>query len=232
MDFNFSSTATAAATTPLIAPPAAKKAPKVFYAVGVLEQIKYIVDNSPKEVGWWGTVEKMDNGDYLITEIFVPKQTVSGSETDITPEAMAELAMQLINEGKDTGTLYYWGHSHVNMGVGPSGQDEAQVKAFLLDCPLFIREIRNKSNLSKVDVYDVEAGVVYQCVDTKYYTLNSETAEKIDGWLKNNVKDQPPIHNTGGGRGTVTTIGADNGPVSYYLIGQGAEEYAKSLQVA
>jgi hypothetical protein len=227
MNFSFSSTASAATVTPLVPAPA-EKAPTVFYDVLVLEQIKHIVEKCPKEVGWWGLVEVMNDGNYLITDIYVPKQTVSGSETDISPEAMGELAMQIINEGKDPAKLYYWGHSHVNMGVNPSGQDEAQVKAYLVDCPIFIREIRNKSNNIKVDVYDVAKNVVFQCVDTKYYHLNTEMRDRLDRILEENVKDQPVVTRTV----TTTTQGAldiDYGPVSYYLIGHGAAEYAASL---
>lgn len=163
-------------------------APIVAYTPKVKAIIDYLVKKSPQEVGWLGTVRTLDGG-YLIDRIYVPKQQVSGTETDIDQDAMAALTEELFAAGLDPGTLFYWGHSHVNMGVSPSGQDERQVRDYLESCPIFIREIRNKKGDVKVDVYDRENRVVHQCVTTRViYELTPDEQTHMDALLAANVQ--------------------------------------------
>jgi len=191
------------ATTPLLPADAEEpKAPMVIYTTEVYHQVCWLVRQAKAEVGWWGLVDVTDDGDYLITEIFVPKQEVTGVTTDIEAEAMTELALELMDRNLDPGKLYYYGHSHVNMGVSPSMQDEENTDQYLADCPIFIREIRNKKGDVKVDVFDTNAGVVYQCVDVfaEHDLIPIETQRWVDALLKANVTEirftNPVIKNT------------------------------------
>ena len=216
--------------------------PRVFYAPGVWERIQYLVSKCTKEVGWLGLVEKINN-DYLITEIFVPEQTVTGAETDISSTAMAALAMQLLRENKDPSKLRYWGHSHVNMSVSPSTTDENQVAEYLETCNYFIRGIYNKSNASKVDVYDRDRGVAYQCVAESNCYLTQEVIAELDKMIADNVKEQTYAQNTymtthththekkstHGNYGKSQTGTTTN---TIYVIGKGAKEYVEALRKA
>lgn len=193
--FNFSATAREAKSTTLQMKGAEQQivAPTVFYAPTVWDQLWYIVAKCPKEVGWLGLVEPIyDGAHYLITDLYVPEQTVSGTETDIDSDALAELAMELIDAGRDTSKLFYWGHSHVNMDVGPSSQDEDQVDEYLEHNSVFIRGIYNKRGSSKVDVFDKNAGVVHQCVANRPFTPGLTVAEatRLDQLLKDNVSER------------------------------------------
>lgn len=163
-------------------------APSVYYTEQAHRVIQMLVQKCTQEVGWLGLVETIGS-DYLITDIYVPEQTVSAAETDIDSEAMMDLYNELIADGKDTNKLFYWGHSHVNMGVGPSLQDENQVDEYLESMPLFIRGIYNKHGESKVDVYDVEKGLVYECVDNEVLRDGDDELEAaVDALIKKNVK--------------------------------------------
>jgi hypothetical protein len=165
------------------------RTPNVFYTPDVWSTIRYLVDKARKEIGWLGLVDTLPNGDYLITDIYVPEQTVSGTETDISTEAMAALAMELIEDNKDPSKLFYWGHSHVNMGVSPSGQDEEQVDEYLEDCDIFIRGIYNKKGESKVDVYNKNERVVFNCVHDGLY-MDATLQNRLDNLMLNNVIEQ------------------------------------------
>ena len=179
------------------------RTPTVFYTREVQAIIQLIVANCEKEVGWWGYVETLPSGDYLITEIFVPEQIVTGTETDISPMAMAALANTLMEQDKDPGKLFYWGHSHVNMGVSPSAQDETQVEEYLDNLPVFIRGIYNKSGSSKVDVYDRAQGVAFNAVPAGCESpLTADMKNAILEILKTNVRN-PPVT-------TVTNYPANN----------------------
>lgn len=217
------------------------KTPVVYYAPGVKEQIDYIIKKCADEVGWLGLVEKHpEKMEFTITEIFVPEQEVHGSETDISAETMGKLAHQLIEQDKDVGQLYYWGHSHVNMGVSPSAQDEQQVAEYLEHCRWFIRGIYNKAGLNKVDVYDAQRGIVFQCVtnEKKNLGLSDEVVATLDTNLAANVKKAPPIVQTtqyGGYAGGVTGRNVGKQPTlnrgaAIYVIGQNAEEVAEYLR--
>jgi hypothetical protein len=170
-------------------------APSVYYTREALAAIEYIVDQVDSEVGWFGLVDELDNGDYLITDIYIPQQIVSGVTVDMTPNAIAELAHQLMEEGKDPSKLRYEGHSHVNMAVNPSGTDEEMVDDFLADCPYFIRGIYNKKNESRVDVFDKTRGLVFNKVDhgLDEPELPEEFYEAIDDQLDENVKTKPVV---------------------------------------
>lgn len=183
------STTSLSAKTTVLVPPPLVKTPRLYYLPMIWNQIQYIIEASPKEVGWWGLVEKMED-DYIVTALYVPQQEVTGTETDISADTMAALAMEIIKSDKDPSKLYYWGHSHVNMGVSPSGQDETQVREYLETCPVFIRGIYNKRGESKVDIYDVEQNVCFESVVNKplHPQLTEENKKSLDKLLATNVK--------------------------------------------
>ena len=167
-------------------------APEVLYTPEVWAIIQHIVQTCEREVGWWGHVRQVGS-DYLIDAIYVPEQTVTGTETDIKPEAMASLAMEVMDENRSPSNLYYWGHSHVNMPVSPSGQDEQQVEEYLEDLPIVIRGIYNKKGASKVDVFDKNARIVHQCVHTRLEVLTVDEIMELNALLKQNVTERTYI---------------------------------------
>lgn len=160
-------------------------APKVLYTPTAWHKIVKAIHICSDEVGWLGLVDEIQGG-YLITDIFVPPQTVHGAETDIEPDAMAALMHEL--DYPDN--LYYWGHSHVNMAVGPSGQDESQTSEYLEHCDVFIRGIYNKKGESKVDVFDVANNMVHQKVTNNIQIpqMDPTELEKFEETVKTNVK--------------------------------------------
>ena len=61
---------------------------------------------------------------YYFSDVYVVDQECDGTNTDMEEGAVGELVNQLMNENIDPGRLKGYGHSHVNMGVSPSGKDE------------------------------------------------------------------------------------------------------------
>lgn len=160
--------------------------PIVFYTPLAWVKMHRAIEMCSDEVGWLGTVDVVEGVGYLIEDIFVPEQKVHGAETEILPEAMAELACSLEHPDK----LKYWGHSHVNMGVTPSGQDEDQTSEYLEHTDFFIRGIYNKKGDQKVDVFDMTSEIVYQCVPNKLW-VDAESLtimEEFEAGVKENVK--------------------------------------------
>ena len=169
--------------------------PSVYYTQDAWDIIAYLVNAVETEVGWLGLVDILDDGNYLITDIYVPEQTVNGTETDITAETLCNLVIELEENNKESEKLFYWGHSHVNMGVSPSTQDEIQIEEFLENgCKQFIRGIYNKRGASKVDVYDVQNNCIHQCVRhcIQPTPMGKAIKSRLDKLIKNNIKKSAP----------------------------------------
>lgn len=158
--------------------------PEIYFTREAWVKQCHLVKMCSKEVGWFGLVDYDEQENvFTITELVIPCQEVTSAETNIGKEDLADAAMELIEQGKDTGKLYAWFHSHVNMGVSPSPQDEYQVEDYLEDLadqpevPAFIRGIQNKAGDLKLDVYFIQHGVAYQNVD--FYVVHDDDPQ----WL-------------------------------------------------
>jgi hypothetical protein len=168
--------------------------PIVFFANTALATIRYLVQECNKEIAWLGLVDELTDGNYLITEILVPKQEVTGTSVDIDPEAMNTLAHELIVAGKDPGKLRYHGHSHVNMAVNPSQTDQEHMRDYLEHPDWFIRSIHNKKGDARVDVYDKRTMLVHHNVQHENWDLlqTQDFYDALDTVLKTQIAFPPP----------------------------------------
>ena len=165
--------------------------PKVLIEPAAAADINDIIHLSHEEVGWLGHVRKVEDL-YIIDSIYVPKQEVHSATTEIAPEG-------LIACMEDTGwdSIGLWGHSHVNMSPGASGQDDSQFIKLLDETPFFIRHIANKKGEYSLALYDGERGVIV------YDMRFSAMWNRKDHWkdvLKERVskKELPTIITYGG----------------------------------
>ena len=169
--------------------------PKIFIDIKALNKMKEYVRQSSLEIGWLGTCEKIDNN-YFITDVFLFKQEVHSTTTEITTEGLSEFAMDLMStpNGLDIwNNMKVWGHSHVNMSTSPSSQDDKQIDVFAENAEdFFIRIIANKSNSFRIDLYDYTSGVMYEELpyevdfgeDEEYITALYNKIEEIEGLIK------------------------------------------------
>ena len=172
--------------------------PSIFFTREAWVKQCHLVDRCTKEVGWFALVDHdPEDNSFTITEIVIPNQEVTAAETDIGKEDLADAAMELTEQGKDTSKMYAWFHSHVNMGVSPSAQDEYQVEDFLEDLadqpevPAFIRGIQNKQGALKLDVYYIQHGVAYQNVGfSVIHDDDPQWYADIDAQIKSKVKER------------------------------------------
>jgi len=150
--------------------------PSVLFTYDALAKMDAFIQTCTTEVGWLGYVAYFPEEHlYYVTDVELFKQNASAATTEIQPETLSSFAEELLM--RDNGmelwnSLRLWGHSHVNMGVTPSGQDDSQMKVFSTNTDYFIRVIGNKAGEMKVDVYDFVAGI--NCLDVVW---NVETLE-------------------------------------------------------
>lgn len=141
--------------------------------------IQTIVEKSKEEVGWLSCVDKsIEDGiiTYNINKVYVPKQDVHAVTCEITDEGLQELYEGFILSGQDeiVNKLRCWGHSHVNMGVSPSSQDETQFLEFSQNCDFFIRLIVNKQDDINISILDKENNLIIDNLDLEVYYENNE----------------------------------------------------------
>jgi hypothetical protein len=178
--------------------------PKVAYIGGepniwvmplALEKMGYYVKNCAKEIGWLGTVERIENI-FVIHDVFLFHQEVNAATCEISPASMADFITEQIIANPEIGmeianSLKLWGHSHVNMGVSPSGQDEQQARKFKDGNEYFIRVIANKSGEMEFALFDFLRGITFS--DVKWAVYNSysvELEEAIKTEIAEKVKEK------------------------------------------
>lgn len=64
----------------------------------------------------------------MVEEFFVPKQVCDGTNTDMTPDAVMDLMLQLQAKGIASDRIMFWWHSHVDMPTKPSLKDEETIE--------------------------------------------------------------------------------------------------------
>lgn len=155
--------------------------PEIYISNKALAQMKAYTDNCSDEIGWLGTAVRTSKTEYVIEEMFLFKQEVHSTTTEINPEGLQEFAEELLQQenGMDVwNNIKVWGHSHVNMDTFASGQDDAQMNVFSkIGHDWFIRIITNKKGSLKLDLYNYETGVVFKNLD--WQILYSEEEQDI-----------------------------------------------------
>jgi len=136
--------------------------PKILISKKAYHKMWHYVDLADDEVGWLGTVERLKKS-FLIKDVYLLKQEVSSAQTVITIDGLSEFGEEILKlpDGIEIyNNIRFWGHSHVNMETGPSGQDEDQMEIFeQSDHPYFIRGILNKRGRMEFTVFFYENGL-------------------------------------------------------------------------
>lgn len=166
-------------------------APTVLFTPEAIAAMHHIVSKCGEEVGWFGTVEHEGNV-YRIDNIMVPGQEVNTGTCELTNDGLTKLCEEIMDAGEDPTKIKFWGHSHHNMGVGPSGQDDNQIKD-LLDASddFFIRAICNKKGFMSVSLYSKIDNIVFDHVHWSI-DFNIDTkgiVDKYDKLIEDNVKE-------------------------------------------
>lgn len=151
---------------------------EVYILPQARQKMEMYCDLSEGEIGWLGFVEKYDGVGFLITDCVLLKQEVHATTTEIDPMALIEFWNQTPPEQQSK--IKIWGHSHVNMSVSPSGQDDSQMEYFKDGNKWFIRLITNKKREYHIDVYDYENGLKVHMDQADLKTYNPAEKELRD----------------------------------------------------
>ena len=138
--------------------------PHIIISEIAYKKMRTLVAQYDKELAWHGTVTVTEDGTYRIEDILVYPQLVTGatveSDDDLYPLWLDELDDDVFNK------IRMQGHSHVNMGVTPSGTDTdfySTLTKHINDFYIFI--ILNKSNKMHIELHDIKNNVLYEDTD-------------------------------------------------------------------
>lgn len=97
---------------------------KITIPFKINEQIQFFVDKSDVECSGLGKVVTTPDG-YAVTEIVLLKQENTATHTEIDAAAVGKALFELRNS---QGGMYFWWHSHVDMGVFWSKTDRDTIE--------------------------------------------------------------------------------------------------------
>lgn len=137
------------------------------------------------EVGWHGVVDRVEPDKFVISDILVYPQIVTGVTVDQDQEASQKWYMEYMKTQDEDGIfprIRMQGHSHVNMGVTPSSTDEgfyADILKMVPDNDYYIFMIFNKRLEHFVKVYDMSTNTLYENDDVTVSVIEDglDTAE-------------------------------------------------------
>ena len=147
------------------------------------------------EISWLGEVKREGN-DFIISKVHLLKQECSSVTTKISEEGRIDLISELSRspDAKNRiNSLKFWGHSHVEMTVGPSAQDLKQIRNCLEEgggvIDWYIMGIFNKLGDVRFDIYMKDFGFQFHNVPWRLagpeYTPDRQ--KNVLGQIKNLV---------------------------------------------
>ena len=165
--------------------------PKVYITAEAYVKLRKLVDDTTTEIGWYGTVTKMPGFEsvFVIDDILVYPQTVTGATCVQDDDRVFEFELNLSTD--QVNRKRFHGHSHVNMGVTPSGVDEQFYQDILTQVDdYFIIMITNKSGAYYTRFYDMQNNILYTGIPVQVMLDNGIALEHwYDDATQNNIKE-------------------------------------------
>jgi len=147
----------------------------VWLTMEAYRKIIALVIEFSNEVGWHGTVSRINDSEFVIEDIFVYPQEVTTSTVNTNQEAYTEWLYELNDDTFNNIRMH--GHSHCNMGVSPSGVDDNHRQKILdqLEPDMFyLFMVWNRSLAIHTLVYDMQHNILYENKDVEVKLLSGD----------------------------------------------------------
>jgi len=157
--------------------------------------MKALVENFQTEVQWHGLTRRVGDHEFEVYDLIVPPHEVSSatvvSDYSKYTEWLNNLPDEVFND------LRFHGHSHVNMGVSPSGIDNKYRKDLVTQMPtpqaddedsFYIFMIFNKRGEWSGEIYDLKYNTLYSTADIDIDVYCGE-----QGWLSEFVYEAKKV---------------------------------------
>lgn len=235
---------------------------KITIDHSLVKQIMYFVDKVPTECQWFHLVEQrpQDDGtmDYHIYDMIIPHQIVTGATVHSSPKTFMTLSQEIADrfESKrmDPGynetmrLMNCWCHSHVMMGVGPSGTDDGNFKeqieraAQAKNAKDQLMMIFNKRGEVFTRVYQASTGLLIENVPVSVINVEVPQYPYIDEAIltklekptvtdtKSNIKNWLPKHHTDFDKETQKEISFPNQKKNHMSGSQGLRKNSEETK--
>lgn len=150
-----------------------------------------LVKEFSTEIAWHGIAERTDDDGYVIKDIIVYPQEVTGATVQADEEKYQEWLIGLDDEVFNH--LRMQGHSHVNMATSPSGVDDNLYEEFLTqlsDDDFYIFLIWNKKGDKWINIYDMAKNILFE---TKDITVDIDGLNDFVTEAKTMVQTRPVV---------------------------------------
>lgn len=153
-----------------------------------LYKMQAYIENCDKEIAWLGDVVRTADGDYYCREVYLLHQDVASATAELQPKDLVVFAEEIGMDNMEN--IKMWGHSHVNMGTSPSGQDVTQMELFRNNgFPWYIRVIANKKGRLEATLFDWEHGFIITDMHWDiHYAAEYPAIEEIQEEIKEKVR--------------------------------------------
>lgn len=128
------------------------------------------------EVAWHGVGERMDEKTFVISDILVYPQTVTGTYVDMDTGKYATW-LQDNDEDDRFNHIIMQGHSHVKMSTSPSAVDKTHqedILGCLSDDMYYIFTIWNKRLEHTTKIYDLQNNTMYEDNEIEYGIMDEQ----------------------------------------------------------
>ena len=167
-----------------------KRAKLIYSARAYLKMMALVLYNH-EEVGWHATVKRGEaDNEFFVKDVLVFPQIVDPTNVDVDDLEYDKWQWTLSPEQFEA--MKFHGHSHVNMGVHPSGKDDAYRSKILEQLPddsFYIFSIWNKKFDMEVTIYDYANNIVYESEDVDWdISVEGEMIGKFLDDTKDKIK--------------------------------------------
>jgi len=152
-----------------------------------------LVTKFSDEVAWHGLAVRQAQNEFVIEDIVVYPQEVTGSTVNTDQERYTEWLYEFDDEV--FGKIRMQGHSHVNMGVTPSGVDSGHREKILgqLDDDMFyIFMVWNKTLKTHTLIYDMANNILYDDSDIAIKIIGDDSLDAFLADAEEKVQKKKP----------------------------------------
>lgn len=138
------------------------------------DKMATLIMSFDSEVAWHGVGHRTEGANFVITDILVYPQTVTGTTVEMDEE---EYVKWLMSGDERLDHIIMQGHSHVNMGVTPSAVDlkhQDDILSQLSPDMFYIFVIWNKRGNNTIKIYDLANNTLYDDDDVEYVVMDEE----------------------------------------------------------
>lgn len=178
-------------------------------------KMQTLIREFSKEIAWHGVAyrgEDPEKNDYLVTDIMVYPQTVTGASVDMDETEYANWLMENVEDDRFF-NIHFQAHSHVNMGTSPSGVDLNHQQDILdmldPDEGFYIFAIWNKRDERTVRIFDMKKNTLFENSDVTISILNDGTGiesflEEAKSLVKERAYTPPQTTSNGAYKGVMS----------------------------